>query len=192
MNRLRMGLATALVVLGAFGLGTASAASTYSINGGTNVGGLDMLKASATLQNSGDATELAWIHDVLDSSYTMTKFEVTANDWTLADGTTSVYATDLGLDAGDYFFIKLGNNSGLPDVHFLFQNMDMLAWAVIDLKTSFDNFFNGAADVELRNIGKVSHVGNIGNTPAVPLPAAAWLFGSALLGFVGFSVRRRA
>jgi hypothetical protein len=29
-------------------------------------------------------------------------------------------------------------------------------------------------------------------TTTVPLPAAAWLFGSALLGFMGFSVRRKA
>jgi hypothetical protein len=192
MNTLKKGLASALVVLGMLGLSGVASASAYTINGGaTDVGVLDVLTASATLADSGDATELAWIQGVLGSSYTMTKFDVTDNDWTLADETTSVYATDLGLDAGDYFFIKLGNRSGLPDTHFLFENMDMLAWAVIDLETSFDNFFTGDIDVALKNIGKVSHIGNVGGTPAVPLPAAAWLFGSALLGFMGFSVRRR-
>lgn len=48
------------------------------------------------------------------------------------------------------------------------------------------------AGLHIRSIsptdGSDSYV-NGGNP--VPLPAAAWLFGSALLGFIGFSVRRR-
>ncbi len=156
-------------------------ASTYTINTTVNVGSLDTLRASATLANSGDATELGWIQSVLGSTYTMTKFDVTESSWTRTDQSSDVFATDLGLDAGDYFFIKIGNNGSL-DSHFLFKNMDSLSWAVISLKDSF------GGEVELKNIGKVSHIGNVS---AVPLPAAAWLFGSALLGFVTLSNRKK-
>lgn len=46
----------------------------------------------------------------------------------------------------------------------------------------------------LNNSGKqpnVSHISFYGSRAAVPLPAAAWLFGSALLGMIGVGSRRR-
>lgn len=160
-------------------------ASTYTINSGSvNVGEVDTLKASASLSNSGDQTEIEWIQDVLGASYTMSsKFDVTEVNWVETDQNSKVYATDLGLGAGDYFFIKIGNNAGTTDTHFLFNNLDSLAWAVINLESSF-----GSDLFELKNIGKVSHIGNVG---VVPLPAAAWLFGSALIGFITLSNRRK-
>jgi hypothetical protein len=42
------------------------------------------------------------------------------------------------------------------------------------------------------NQGAISHVEILGGgTSAVPVPAAAWLFGTALIGFIGFSRRTK-
>lgn len=167
-------------------------ASTYTINSfATNVGQVDTMFEHATLANSSDAGEIAWVQSVLGFNYTMTtKIEMPnegPSPWVKADGPNNVYATDLGLGAGDYFFIKIGANDKpggqkVLDTHFLFQNVDSLSWAVIDLVESF------GGDVALKNIGKVSHIGNVS---AVPLPAAAWLFGSALFGFMMVSNRKK-
>ena len=168
----------AIAAVAAIGVQSAQA-STYTIdNFTTYVGQVDTMYAHATLANSSEAGENAWVQSVLGVNYTMTtKIEMPnegPSPWVKADGPNNVYATDLGLGAGDYFFIKIGKNE-LLDTHFLFQNMDSLSWAVIDLMESF------GGDVALENIGKVSHIGNVS---AVPLPAAAWLFGSALFGFM--------
>jgi hypothetical protein len=37
--------------------------------------------------------------------------------------------------------------------------------------------------------GAISHVEIVGNLSPVPVPAAAWLFGTALIGFIGLSRR---
>ena len=46
--------------------------------------------------------------------------------------------------------------------------------------------------VEFQSVGSnFGAIDNI-NVNAVPIPAAAWLFGTALIGLVGFSKRRKA
>ena len=52
--------------------------------------------------------------------------------------------------------------------------------------------WNGIMGLDLRNfgdnqLGSISHVALYGNISAVPVPAAFWLFGTALLGFIGLS-----
>jgi hypothetical protein len=48
----------------------------------------------------------------------------------------------------------------------------------------FDNFWNGE--------GQISHVAiYTGSTSAVPVPATIWLFGTALIGFIGVSRRTK-
>jgi len=45
-------------------------------------------------------------------------------------------------------------------------------------------------ELELRNfgdLGSISYVALYGNVSAIPVPAAFWLFGTALLGFIGLS-----
>ena len=60
-------------------------------------------------------------------------------------------------------------------------NLALLGWdgmETIDL----NNFFSGNA---------ISHVALYGNVSPIPVPAAFWLFGTALIGFVGMSRRTR-
>lgn len=70
-------------------------------------------------------------------------------------------------------------------------------WVTFHATTGFDllaalNSGLVRAGLHIRSIsptGESDSYITVGNP--VPLPAAAWLFGSALLGFIGFSVRRR-
>jgi hypothetical protein len=158
-------------------------ASTYTINNGaTNVGELDSLRAWTTLANSGDAAEQKWIQSELGTGYTMANKFGAQDIWTVTDQSASTFATNLGLDAGDYFYVKLGRQNNAGFTHFLFENADSLSWAVLALTDSF------GVGVTLEGIGKVSHIGNVS---AVPIPAAGWLFGTALISFMGMCRRRR-
>jgi len=38
--------------------------------------------------------------------------------------------------------------------------------------------------------GSISHVAIYGDVSPIPVPAAFWLFGTALIGFIGYSRRR--
>ncbi len=61
--------------------------------------------------------------------------------------------------------------------------------------TSFSSLLDAIASGSFRTGMHVISIGESGNSDAyisaVPLPAAAWLFGSALLGFITLSNRRR-
>ena len=63
-------------------------------------------------------------------------------------------------------------------------------WIVGDLVTGRERAFFGdiytidiVSDLELTNISEIN---------PVPIPAAVWLFGTGILGLIGFSKRRKA
>jgi hypothetical protein len=57
----------------------------------------------------------------------------------------------------------------------------------------FENTSGGSVTVDLGTTPAYSHWTEYGSTvSAVPVPAAVWLFGSALIGLVGFGKRRKA
>jgi hypothetical protein len=57
----------------------------------------------------------------------------------------------------------------------------------------FENTSGGTLTVELGdNTNDYSHWTEYGPVSAVPVPAAVWLFGTALIGLVGFGKRRKA
>jgi len=152
----------------------------------STVGGVDDLLGQTRLSNSGINTEVNWIESVLgiqidNSLYSQT--EVDASDWLRVDGTTGVFATDLVGDA-DWFLVKIGNNSGTTNTHFLFDNLGSLSYAVIDL---VEMGFNSRNTL---NIGKVSHLGSV-PVASVPEPGTLALMSLGMLGF-GIVRRRKA
>jgi len=169
-----------------FSWGTAMA---YHLDDGTDVGGLDKLVASISLGNSGDDTELDWVQGVLGSGYTLEEKydmgETVGNmlmDWKITNQ-EGTYALNL-LGSPAYFFIKTGAKPNEVD-HFLFENLDSLSWAVIHLP-----------DLEIKNIGKLSHVGEVvgGGAPPseqIPEPGTILLLGGGLLSLAFFGRGRK-
>jgi len=146
-----------------------------SIPGPIDVGSIDILIDSADLGNSGDQTELDWVNDVLNTSFTaMEKYSVM--NWVETD-TDGVYAIDFKSEEPTYFFIKTGNTLESGFDHFLYQNIASLNWGIIDLL---------ALGVEVDRIGVVSHIGELGGeTTQIPEPTTLLLLGLGLVGLAG-------
>ncbi len=95
--------------------------------------------------------------------------DVTYNIWTDTDLDTGV----VSFDESNPLFTTTGNAGANPDFFFTFL-MEIGKQYVLSIQNA--SAFNTTQT----------------NVSAVPLPGALWLFGSALLGFLGFSSRRKA
>jgi len=190
-KRFLTGLATGFLVLAMSGT---SQALTIDAS---IVGSVDPWVASATLGNSGDQTEINWVNTALNAispgSGTYTIADLTKTDtpvpslvWYQVTGSGSVayeYAFQFLSDAPDYFYIKTGNLGNGTDDHFLFQNIANLAYGVVVLTNTF-------SPDDTIQLGKFSHIGEVGGGSPVPEPATMLLFGTGLVGLAGI-VRRK-
>ena len=151
----------------------------------STIGGPDTLLAQTSLRNSGAATEVKWIEGVLGLSLTGFDYQqtsVSAGDWESVDDNDGLFAFELAGPA-DWFLIKIGNNSGSPSTHFLFDNTFNPYFAVIDLIDM------GFSRKNIANIGKISHIAAGPDQPrTVPEIGSLALMS---LGLVGFAVLRR-
>jgi hypothetical protein len=163
-------------------------ASSYTINSGTVVGGLDTYLARIDLANSGDATELNWAQNYLrtylsDPTLVLTMDKNVSSEYTftIVDGQTSIYAAALA-DEPEWYFIKVGKgNNDPPYTHYLFQNNALLSYAVFDIDSS---------GFDIKNIGKISHIGELGGGVPVPEPGTMMLLGSGLVGLAGWGRKK--
>jgi len=163
-------------------------ASAYVLS---EVGVHDNLLAAETLRNSGEATEEAWIEDVLgmDIDYTQFGNVSEGSNWqSVSDGVAGDYAFefDIGFNP-EYYLLKLGggNGTGTDYTHYLYDNLESLQYAFVNLS-------DFGEDVKLENIGIVSHIGSTGgcegDCETVPEPGMVGLLAIGLLGMVA---RRR-
>ena len=151
---------------------------------------IDPILAYTSLSDSGDATEMDWmtaaldyIGDPYDAIWTLEKIEFEGNVdsddfWNPLGGGT--YSGDLTFGTSHYL-IKIGEGNVDYDT-FLYQNLGSLFEATISLR--WLDYFSGL-DRGNFDIYRISHLSQ------VPVPAAIWLFGTALIGLVGFSKRRK-
>jgi hypothetical protein len=150
------------------------------------VGDLDVYTGDYTyLMTPTEQDEVDWINTVLGTDYTTVikteidtdgVFEEVIEDPDIAD------TWAIAIAPADYFIIKIFDSGTDPNV-FLFENNSETDYAYIDL-TAFNEAI-ASLGVQLSDIESISHVAS-----PVPVPAAVWLFGSALLGLVGVARRQ--
>ena len=93
-------------------------------------------------------------------------------------GATIEYDSGDKINCVDPCYLTVKDGRHLP-ARYLF-NLALLGW-------------DGMADIVLENFwpggGSISNFAIYGNVNPIPVPAAFWLFGTALLGFIGYSRR---
>jgi len=160
----------------------------------------DELLAGADLSSSGEATELAFLSAVTGESFTKdqyTKVEDSSGFTVTNDEGTGLSTLNLASDFDDgYFLLKFGDGK-TNDSHWIFENNAPLSSLVWLTELSFKASQGGFSILDLSHYASAPCVGNdCGFTPGdgseVPIPAAIWLFGSALFGLMGVSRKQKA
>jgi hypothetical protein len=172
-----------MVFLGVLAFAGSSWALT--IDGGTTeVGGVDLLIDTETIAVPSAENELAWVQSILGDVTINITYDVIAAEWAETD-LAGTFALELQ-GTPEYFFLKLGTGGLDPNqpTHFLYQNLAELKYAVVALAEL--NVFDATRGFD---IGRVSHVGEIGTAP-VPEPGTILLLGGGLLGLALYSRKR--
>ena len=187
MKKILMAVFFAVVL--AFG----GSALALTINDGSiEVGGVDQYYASTYLFPPNDGNEETWIQSVLTEEYYISG-STSVNDsmWIQTDQQYNgeyAFAYDLA-GTPDYFFMFLASQPGIvdPDYRnmFLFENLASFEWAVIQL-SQLEGYYPPGGEI---NIGRISHIREIGGTP-VPEPGMVILLGIGLLGLAFYNRKR--
>jgi hypothetical protein len=177
-NKLKTGI-TVLALAMSFSTGT-QAASINILDGAALKGVLSFANAGAVLGFTAPATLSATEAQLFAVTPSSEANETNYLNTTLLASPQAVFASKYDLTPNDddsnfmfqvsslYFLLKLGNESAY-----------------------FKNTTGGTLDLRFAKQGQGSGLSHISELNAVPIPAAAWLFGSALAAF-GFIGRKKA
>lgn len=117
--------------------------------------------------------------------------DLTGEDYlsiTVDDTSTTGQVDELSFTGGSFEFFGLNLFS---DPTILANNLTIADFSQIRYIFRFGTFSSNAASGNYLDITSFDF-GSLNNEPSVvPVPAAAWLFGSALLGFIGFGRRKK-
>lgn len=181
---LKSNIPIALLFLSILLLAGQAQATTIPVEDLGDLGGLDTLLGSCDLLNSGPDAEaecfnsIESIDGVTADMLVQIDFSVdpvAADEIFTVDGDEyNSIAIIIDPDT-EYFLIKTGNIDATFDA-YVYLNNDAFDWAYIDL--------------DLTSITEISQISHL--TQVVPVPTAAWLFGSAMLGLVGVARRKSA
>ncbi len=137
----------------------------------------------------------SWTHNAITVPYTTAALSISAFDVDSVDGEVDIIQ---GFETSTSTWTKIGTLDGANDI-YSFTTFDLGAdWADeigsglqvrILIDTLDDGWLVTLAKSVLTTDG--APIGNP-NPGAVPVPAAAWLFGSAVLGFFGMRRRNQA
>lgn len=149
----------------------------------------------------GNGEDWSWTHNAIASSFTTASLNISAFD---VDFTSSGYLGERDLiqayDTNTTTWIDLGYLSGANDIYsFTNFDLDYTTWVdeisaglqvrmLIDLNN--EGWYVTLAKSVLTTDGEDAGNPNPGTT--VPVPAAAWLFGSVMTAFIGLRRRKAA
>jgi hypothetical protein len=146
------------------------------------VGAVDNFLASARLSNSSMTTEESWVSGILGYAAKIDYRDNTTASagWEFVNGSADHWAHSLTTDPA-YYVLKLGVGNSGADTHYLYQNISVLSWAVIDLSELLAGQNFGF------NFGRISHISEFDGTTtdlSEPGSLALLIIGFGLLGSV--------
>jgi hypothetical protein len=168
-----------------FGTGTAGFGGVVSFSpGGGDFTGTNINIGALTIAGSTSDGPYAVTNGVLSFSTATGNLDIqgsvadlSISNQTLLTGTIDNFFAS---DQGELSFFQAGGSSVL--------STDLLS-AIGLSGTGFEYL---AYNIESNELGQVINTGVVNTTSVVPLPAAAWFFGSAILGLLGIARRKKA
>jgi hypothetical protein len=97
-------------------------------------------------------------------------------------GYPSTNTMNVSVNGGTFFDMFAGHSGGVGNLLFLGLYNDMTAFTTV-------TFSDTASSADGIGLDRLQY--GMVDVPQVPVPAAIWLFGTALIGLVGFSKRRK-
>ena len=168
-----------------FGTGTAGFGGVVSFSpGGGDFTGTNINIGALTIAGSTSDGSYAVTNGVLSFSTVTGSLTIQGSvaDLSISNQTllTGTIADFFASDQGELSFFQAGGYSVL--------STDLLS----TIGLSGTGFEYLAYNIESNSLGQVINTGVVNTTSVVPLPAAAWLFGSAILGLLGVARRKKA